>query len=408
MLSLFSNSRNDRIAQAKAKYFEEGVLPTGTVADHIFQSWMRCYRGSARSTDTIEFQPVSASRSQLSIQKNRALHEAWLSEQENLLPVISSSSCSVVLTDPTGVLIGLTPSVNSNQKIIPVAHRVGISLAEEFVGTTAPGLVARTGTQACVLGSEHYFDSVKDMFCAAAPIRGIDGNLAGILDISSEISPFAFEPSSVVGAYASSIENRLLVSQAKNSILVKFQFLPGLMDSPMVGMLGVDFDGYLEWVNSVSNNLLKIPFECRAAKLRVEDIFELSLSKLLTLLDKGASIQRLTNGFSVYLSVTLCEKSSVATSKSSSAIFAYSSEVSCRAPGQLDTALSNPELTELDVPQVESFQDADSELIKKYLTEYKGNISKVAKRLKVSRGLIYRRISELSIDITAFKPARQV
>lgn len=406
MLSLFSNSRNDRVSQAKAKYFEEGVLPTGTVDDQIFQSWMRCYRSSARSTDAIEFQPVSASRSQLSIQKNRALHEAWLSEQKNLLPVISSSSCSVVLTDPTGVLIGLTPSVNSNQKIIPIAHRVGISLAEEFVGTTAPGLVARTGTQACVLGSEHYFDSVKDMFCAAAPIRGIDGNLAGILDISSEIAPFAFEPSSVVGAYASSIENRLLVSQANDAILVKFQFLPGLMDSPMVGMLGVDLDGYLVWVNSVSNNLLKIPFECRAEKLRIEEIFELSLSKLLTLLDKGTSVQRLANGFSVYLSVTLGEKSFVAASKSSSQNFSDSSEGSLKDPRKLDTSLPNHELIELDLPQVESFQDADLELIKKYLAEYKGNISKVAKRLKVSRGLIYRRISDLSIDISAFKPAR--
>jgi transcriptional regulator of acetoin/glycerol metabolism len=406
LLSLFSNSRNDRVAQAKAKYFEDGVLPTGTVSDHIFQSWMRCYRGSARTTDRIEFQPVSASRSQLSIQKNRALHEAWVGEQANLLPVVSSSSCSVVLTDPTGVLIGLTPSTNPDQKIIPVAHRVGISLAEEFVGTTAPGLVARTGAQACVLGSEHYFDSVKDMFCAAAPIRGIDGKLAGILDISSEIAPFAFEPSSVVGAYASSIENRLLISQARNSMLVKFQFLPGLMDSPMVGMLGIDFDGCLEWVNSVTNNLLKIPFECRTEKLRTEDVFELSLNRLLALIDKGTTIQRLTNGFSVYLSVTLCEKSAVVTNKISSAVVMDPSDSHDCAPSQLNTSLSNQESIELEIPHVESFQDADSELIKKYLSEYKGNISKVAKKLKVSRGLIYRRINELAINTTSFKSSR--
>jgi hypothetical protein len=53
--------------------------------------------------------------------------------------------------------------------------------------------------------------------------------------------------------------------------------------------------------------------------------------------------------------------------------------------------------------ELESFRDSDAELIKKYLLEYKGNISKVAKRLKVSRGLIYRRIQELSIDISAWK-----
>lgn len=405
MLTLFPNSKNDRVAQAKVKYFEEGILPTGTVSEHIFQSWMRCYRGSAKPHDRIEFQAVSTSRSQLSIQKNRALHDAWLNEQDHLLPVLSSSSCSVVLTDSTGVLIGLTPSTNSIQKIIPIAHRVGISLAEEFAGTTAPGLVARTGLQACVFGSEHYFDSVKEMFCAAAPIRGIDGQLAGILDISSEVTPFSFEPSAVVGAYASSIENRLLVSQAKNAILLKFQFLPGLMDSPMVGMVGVDFDGHVVWINSVSNNLLKIPFLCQSERLRVDEIFDLQLPKILEMLDKGTSVQRLVNGFSVYLSASLCERSTSVNPNLHLKAAATKCDVEDKSQS-VSTFIHSAEAIPQDMPIVETFKDSDAELIKKYLADYKGNISKVAKRLRVSRGLIYRRVNELSIDTSIYKSAR--
>ena len=403
MLSLFSNSRNDRVALAKSKYFEEGVLPTGTVSEQIFQSWMRCYRTGSLPSSRIEFQPVSASRSQLSIQKNRALHEAWLLEQVNLLPVTSSSSCSVVLTDPTGVLIGLTPSSKTDQKIIPVAHRVGISLAEDFVGTTAPGLVARTGMQACVLGAEHYFDSVKEMFCVAAPIRGIDGKLAGILDISSEAAPFSFDPASVVGAYASSIENRLLVSQARNTILLKFQFLHGLLNSPIVGIMGVDQDGYVQWVNSVANNLLKIPFECSSTKIKVDEIFDLNFSDLLGMIGKDSVLQRLVNGFSVYVCADLCD--SLAPEKSLYKRFevedSRSRDVVDDSPNV--SVLSREVFDNESSRELESFRDSDAELIKKYLLEYKGNISKVAKRLKVSRGLIYRRIQELSIDISAWK-----
>ncbi len=403
MLSLFSNSHNDRVALAKSKFFEEGVLPTGTVSEQIFQSWMRCYRTGSLPSSRIEFQPVSASRSQLSIQKNRALHEAWLLEQVNLLPVTSSSSCSVVLTDPTGVLIGLTPSSKTDQKIIPVAHRVGISLAEDFVGTTAPGLVARTGMQACVLGAEHYFDSVKEMFCVAAPIRGIDGKLAGILDISSEAAPFSFDPASVVGAYASSIENRLLVSQARNTILLKFQFLHGLLNSPMVGIMGVDQDGYVQWVNSVANSLLKIPFECSSTKIKVDEIFDLKFTDLLGMIGKDAVLQRLVNGFSVYMCADLCD--SLASEKSLHKRFEVENS---RSKDVVDDS-PNVSVLSLEVfdnessRELESFRDSDAELIKKYLLEYKGNISKVAKRLKVSRGLIYRRIQELSIDISAWK-----
>jgi sigma-54 dependent transcriptional regulator, acetoin dehydrogenase operon transcriptional activator AcoR len=402
LLSLFSNSRNDRVAQAKAKYFEDGVLPTGTVSEQIFQSWMRCYRSGTEPKDSIEFQPVSVSRSQLSIQKNRALHEAWLREQTNLLPVTSASFCSVVLTDATGVLIGLTPPRSTEQKIIPVAHRVGISLAEDFVGTTAPGLVARTGMQACVFGSEHYFDCVKEMFCAAAPIRGIDGKLAGILDISSEGAPFSFDPSSVVGAYASSIENRLLVSQAGDTVLVRFQFLPDLMDTPMVGIMGVSQDGYVEWVNSVANSLLKIPFECRSVGLKMEEVFDLKLQDFLELIGKGPAIQRLMNGFSVYMSAGICGKVSTAIRFSDFAITEKPSRVKMPTTALLDCPTSQ-EGMEQSLAETESLRDADAELIKKNLAECKGNISKVAKRLKVSRGLIYRRVEELSINIASFK-----
>jgi transcriptional regulator of acetoin/glycerol metabolism len=406
MLKIFSNSRNDRVALAKEKYFEEGVLPTGLVSDQVFQSWMRCYRANLSRQESVAFQTVSLSRSQLAAQKNRSLLEAWVREQDNLLPVIRSSSCSAVLTDPTGLLIGLTPSNKDAQKIIPVAHRLGVTFAEESVGTTAPGLVARTGQQASVLGSEHYFAGVKDMFCAAAPVRGVDGQLAGILDISSEMVPFSFDPSVLVSAYASSIENRLLLLQSKNTIVVKFQFLPGLIDSPLVGMLGINFDGSIIWINSAANSLLKIPFECQAENLKFDEIFDVRINELLQLLGKGPSIQRLPNGFSVYLSANLSERlldrspDQKAVMKSKVVLDEDASKVIHSVKTVESVLTQDKKMSEANSV---SLRDADAELIKLYLIEYRGNISKVAKRLQVSRGLIYRRMQDLAIDPDLYK-----
>lgn len=181
MNSPFLTTHEDRVLLARRRYFEEGVLPTGIVSDAIFQSWTRCHRSNLRPEEKIEFQPVSASRSHLALQKNRVLHEAWLNELPALGTALGSANCSAILTDTSGVLIGATPGTQSDQRIIPIAHRVGVNLSEEYVGTTAPGIVARTGKQASVLGGEHFYDSVKTMYCTAAPIRNIDGKLAGIL-----------------------------------------------------------------------------------------------------------------------------------------------------------------------------------------------------------------------------------
>jgi DNA-binding NtrC family response regulator len=148
---------------------------------------------------------------------------------------------------------------------------------------------------------------------------------------------------------------------------------------------------------------LKIPFECSSTKIKVDEIFDLNFTDLLGMIGKDSFLQRLVNGFSVYLCADLCD--SPASKNSWSKKF----EIEDSSPKDtVDDSLNSPVLSREvfgseSSRELESLRDSDAELIKKYLLEYKGNISKVAKRLKVSRGLIYRRIQELSIDISVWK-----
>jgi sigma-54 dependent transcriptional regulator, acetoin dehydrogenase operon transcriptional activator AcoR len=403
MMPPFFVTHADRVSLARKKYFEEGILPTGVVSDAVFQSWSRCYRSHQQPRDRIEFQPVSTSRSQLALQKNRVLHEAWLRELPALGTALGSASCSAILTDATGVLIGASPSGQHDHHIIPVAHRVGVNLSEEYVGTTAPGIVARTGKQACVLGPEHFYDSVSAMYCTAAPIRNIQGQLAGILDISSEGAPFHFDPSAVVGLYAASIENRLLIAQSHEHLIVRFQFIPAIIDTPMVGILGFDLVGQLVWINSVASNLLGVDVsQEQRGPCRVEDIFEANFSQLASLAGRGLASQRLRSGLHVFLTCEMYRKGSstgaLGDSSQSSTEPWVKPEVSPDPFVQLESASADG--TSLPV---DSLKQADADLIQKYLSEFNGNVSQVARRLKVSRGLIYRRLQELAIDPALFK-----
>ena len=406
MNSPFLMSHEDRVILARSRYFEEGILPTGVVSETIFQSWTRCHRANKKPQEKIEFQPVSASRSHLALQKNRTLHEAWLSELPSLGSALGSANCSAILTDATGVLIGATPASQHDQKIISVAHRVGVNLSEEHMGTTAPGIVARTGKQACVLGGEHYYNSVKTMYCSAAPIRNIHGQLAGILDISSEGSPFKFDPSAIVGLYAASIENRLLAAHSNEHLVVRFQFVPAILDTPMVGMLGLDPTGKLAWVNSVASNLLGIPPEQEHRPQQwVEDIFDISFSNLASLAGSGLKPLRLRSGLQIYMQCDFYLNGHAHVG------------ITCQIPCDVEPCATIPVKTahielstsgtptnaEAMVEKASSLKQADADLIQKVLKECKGNVSLVAKILKVSRGLIYRRMTVLGIDAKAFK-----
>ena len=66
-------SRSARVALARERYFEEGQSPAGVVSELVFESWARCLRVLGSPARPVEFQPVTASRTHLALQRNRHL-----------------------------------------------------------------------------------------------------------------------------------------------------------------------------------------------------------------------------------------------------------------------------------------------------------------------------------------------
>jgi sigma-54 dependent transcriptional regulator, acetoin dehydrogenase operon transcriptional activator AcoR len=402
-------SRAARIELARLRYFEEGLAPTGMVSETVFESWSRCLRLHGNPHERVVFEPVSASRAQLALTKNRQLHQAWTSEVPRLASVLGTSSCAAMLTDATGVLIGSTCVGRSHESLMPVATRLGVNLAEDAVGTTAPGVVARTGKPVSVFGGEHFFDSVKAMHCAAAPIRDIRGRLAGVLDISSEAVPFAFDAAAVAGLYASAIENRLLVAQSTDHLVIRFQVDPQLLDSTMVGLIGIDADGRLAWENGTARSLLgsskngaSLPEQALEARLGMP------WSQWVALPAAGAAPLALPNGLQVWARAEMRardgQRGFVACAGNRlvalhAADDAMRGEPPPQQPRAADTAVTKPRtpitaeaLAATSSPATPRLRESGLELIQRTLLTCHGNVSDAAKQLGVSRGLIYRRL----------------
>jgi sigma-54 dependent transcriptional regulator, acetoin dehydrogenase operon transcriptional activator AcoR len=384
MQPLFFSTQADRVALARQRYFEEGELPSGVVSEAVFQSWARCQRQKQDPHARLDFQPVTTSRAQLALQKNRLLRDAWLADVGEIDVVLGATNCGAMLTDPSGVLIGATSSRRAHEKITPIAHRIGVNFAEEAVGTTAPGIVARTGKQVCVQGAEHYFESVSFMHCAAAPVRDIHGNLAGVLDMSSEGIAFNFDAASVVGLYASSIENRLLISQSTEHLIVRFQISLAMMDTPMAGLIGVDMQGRIVWRNAAASRLLGLPPDGEpTGSGKVDELLQSSFSALASIPGDTHSLLRLPNGLQVHVRCELQARDGrrqlFSAGKSGQEVLPMSA--------QEDVAASPA----VEPPEPASLRDADVDLIAKTLKECGGNVSAAARKLRVSRGLIYRR-----------------
>lgn len=397
----FPQSRAVRVELARQRFFEEGLAPTGMVGEAVFESWSRCLRLHGSPRDRAAFEPVTHSRTQLALLKNRQLVQAWTDELPRLESILSSTSCAAMLTDAKGVLIGSSCVGRSHEELMPIATRLGVNLSEDAVGTTAPGVAARTGKAVSVQGGEHFFECVKQMHCAAAPIRDIRGQLAGVLDISSESIPFGFDAAAVAGLYAGAIENRLLVAQSTEHLVIRFQVAPELLDSGMVALVGIDIDGQLAWENGVARSLLGAS---GASGLPLDRDPERTLGrpwpKLATLPTSSAAPLVLPNGLTVWARAEMRASDGlrrlVAAARSSIDV----NPLPVPTGPQLEASqpLPDPPPTQVAQPTEDwpaltpRLRDSDLELIQKTLLACGGNVSDAAQRLGVSRGLIYRRL----------------
>ena len=397
----FFSTPQQRLALARQRYFEEGVRPSGLVSEGVIQSWARCLQARREPHEALAFDPVTTSRAHAALARSRLLLEAAASELNQLESTLAGTTCTAILTDPHGVVVHATRTPQrSDHVLMPLASRVGVCLAEDSIGTNAPGLTAHTGQPSVVLGGEHFFGCVQVMHCAAAPIRDVRGQVAGVLDLSSESQPFGFDAAAVVGLYATSIENRLLRAQSQEHIVLHFQTWPSLLGTPMEGLAGIASDGSVAWVNSAAARLLGHPNV--GTVLRAAELFGLELHRLSALTRRpDASAHRLPCGLNVWLLARMQAPDGAAsafqlnTVAEAAPVEAKLMTDSADVPPPPTPAQANPPVP---APAGATLRTAGLHLIEQTLADCGGNVSMAARQLGVSRGLVYRHIKSTKAD----------
>jgi len=395
--NVFFATPAQRVGLARQRFFEEGVRPTGLVSDSVIQSWTRCLQSHRRPVEKIAFEPVTKSRISATLARNRLLLAAAQSDLGQLESTLAGTACKAILTDAQGVVVHATHSERKDGALMWLAGRVGVDLAEDCVGTTAPGVVALSGQSCVVHGGEHYFDLTQVMYCAAAPIRDTRGELVGVLDVSCEGQPFRFDAASVVRLVATAIENRLLSAQSRQHVLLRFQATASLLNTPFEGLAAVDSAGRVAWINAAGASLLAAPRE-QLRGATAEEAFGLDLAQLQSIAYHGGVAMRcVPNGLMLCLQAHLqahdghAGVASLAAPNLEGSTAAAGPAIAPRAT-RVPTAPPEPEpparVTEA------SLHEANRHLIDRTLAACHGNVSRAARELGVSRGLIYRRLRQ--------------
>ncbi|WP_024539065.1 helix-turn-helix domain-containing protein [Comamonas badia] len=380
---LFAPTHAERVQRARIDFFEQGLRPSGLVSEAVIQSWMRCLRVSSNQRQKVAFEPVSASRQHAARERSRGLLELAQPPLQTLEQALSGTGAHVLLTNGDGVMLYATPAPQGRRMLMHGVARTGVCVAEAQVGTNAPGVVVATGKACTVTASEHYFEGLHGLRCAAAPIRNTQGALVGVLDVSVENQTFGFDPAAMVGLYATTIENALLRAQARDQLVLRFQTHPSLLDSPLEGLAGVAADGTLAWTNEAGARLLG----CAAPGPQQMSALELLATDMRGLLGlahaDAARPLRLASGLGLWVQVRLRE--------GVPQLQAW--ELPAAQP---PAAAVQPVAREQEQePQPAATLRAHSrQLIQQTLAEQGGNVQRTARLLGISRGTLYRRLRE--------------
>ena len=383
-----------RLALARRRFFVDGERPAGPVPDALWHSWQRCLQAGLRPEQRPVFQPVSRSRISYLQGRDHALLKAAEQPFEELQAAVARSRCKVLLTDRQGVLLRVTPAALEDGPVLHVACRTGVDLGETITGSTAPSFSALSGGSCTMHGAEHFHDQLAQVYCAAAPIRNRHGSVAAVLDLSIEGRPFGFDARWLVQAYAASIENNLRIAQTRQQVLLRLHSSPTALRSAAAGLAAVDEGGRISWINATAAGLVGVD-AAEARPLRVEALLGCGIDALLAFThDRAPRALLLPNGLTVWLQAEFRPLGEAA----DNAVDGLD------APGQATVAAAAPAATwhaaehtgnagaNASGDDRATLAALSLQLIEQTLAACGGNVSQAARRLGVSRGLLYRRL----------------
>jgi len=167
------------LAQARERFLRVDTPDPSGVRHAILASWWRS-RESNVAADRLELQYVRDPNLDTPLTRSAEPVLRTLREQ------LDGQSVSIVLTDPTGVVLSrLTGDAALERHLDRVNLAPGFSYAEAVVGTNGIGTALEAGKAMHVFGHEHYAENLEQLACAGVPIRHpMTGKTVGVLDLT--------------------------------------------------------------------------------------------------------------------------------------------------------------------------------------------------------------------------------
>ncbi|WP_127555986.1 sigma-54-dependent Fis family transcriptional regulator [Saccharospirillum alexandrii] len=249
----------EALAAARHQFFEQRQTPGSLISPLIERSWQRSLKAGLTPEHCSREARLSQPEFRDIRERNHTLLAIARPQLESLYEQIQDTQCAVLLADQAGTILHGVGDAG----FVPEARRVelmpGGVWSEGARGTNAIGTAASEGLSVVVHGQEHFLDQNGFLTCAAVPVFDPNGQVIGVLDISSDARQSQRHTMALVNLAVSMIENSLLERTCERAHLMYLHPHAHLLGGLYEGILAYDDSGHLIGANRWARQHLNLP-----------------------------------------------------------------------------------------------------------------------------------------------------
>ncbi|MCH1931134.1 sigma-54-dependent Fis family transcriptional regulator [Shewanella sp. A25] len=180
--------------------------------------------------------------------------------QSHALPLFNQlmahSNSRLLLSDAEGYVLKHWGVSRYSSKLANIALDIGVNWLEKYRGTNAIGTALSAKQAVSVVGEQHFIRQNRFMSCTACPIFSPQGEMLGVLDITSEQQRHSQLTLMLVSSLAQQVETALLCHLPKSHYRIDLAAQPSLLNSGWQGIVIADNDGRIVGCNPMAKQLL--------------------------------------------------------------------------------------------------------------------------------------------------------
>lgn len=364
-----------RIGRARQAVLYGETRPTDAapaLESWIERSWLRCLAGGQRPEQSPSFEMVPAAAMRRHQEANHQLVLAAKPALERLGRAIAGTRYFAILTNQAGVVVDVNGPIDRSDSRADVITRIGTDLSESRIGTSAIGAALTELQPVWLHRGEHFFDATSVYSCAGAPLFGPDGRCAGMLDLTGIEAAERPELKHLVTQSARSIENALTLGRP-HALLIRLNWPGRVLGDDTDGLVCVDADGCVTGANPAARQMVSRLDAGAGGALHCSELFAMPFEMLFDAAQRRSSANGgvleapLWSGLRLHAMPVLAGRDA--------------------APASLPLPL--PASGDSGRP----LKELETALIRKAVSDARGNVLQAAKALGVSRATVYRRLS---------------